>query len=97
MTNEGCCGIIILEGKNSSDIFMKGENIMKKFFQKVFKFIKRFRLPISTIAIAIIGGICGFFFDSVLFGINPVFAASTEALLLAMIYIALETKAPKLN
>ena len=70
---------------------------MKKFFQKVSKFIKRFRLPISTIAIAIIGGICGFFFDSVLFGINPVFAASTEALFLAMIYIALETKAPKLN
>ena len=70
---------------------------MKKFFQKVSKFIKRFRLSISTIAIAIVGGICGFFFDSVLFGINPVFAASTEALLLAMIYIALETKAPKLN
>ena len=70
---------------------------MKKFFQKVSKFTKRFRLPISTIAIAIVGGICGFFFDSVLFGINPVFAASTEALFLAMIYIALETKAPKLN
>ena len=70
---------------------------MKKFFQKVSKFIKRFRLPISTIAIAIVGGICGFFFDSVLFGINPVFAASTEALLLAMIYVALETKAPKLK
>ena len=97
MTNEGFCGIIILEGKNPSDIFMKGENIMKKFFQKVSKFTKRFRLPISTIAIAIVGGICGFFFDSVLFGINPVFAASTEALLLAMIYVALETKAPKLN
>ena len=76
---------------------MKGESIMKKFFQKVSKFTKRFRLPISTIAIAIVGGICGFFFDSVLCGINPVFAASTEALLLAMIYIALETKAPKLN
>ena len=70
---------------------------MKKFFQKVSKFIKRFRLPISTIAIAIIGGICGFFFDSVLFGINPVFAASAEAFLLAMIYAALETKAQKLN
>ena len=70
---------------------------MKKFFQKVSKFIKRFRLPISTIAIAIVGGICAFFFDSVLFGINPVFAASTEAPLLAMIYIALETKASKLN
>ena len=70
---------------------------MKKFFQKVSKFTKRFRLPISTTAIAIVGGICGFFFDSVLFGINPVFAASTEALLLAMIYVALETKAPKLN
>ena len=78
-------------------MIMKGENIMKKFFQKVSKFTKRFRLPISTIAIAIVGGICGFFFDSVLFGINPVFAASTEALFLAMIYIALETKAPKLN
>lgn len=70
---------------------------MKKFFQKVSKFTKRFRLPISTIAIAIVGGVCGFFFDSVLFGINPVFAASIEALFLAMIYIALETKAPKLN
>ena len=70
---------------------------MKKFFQKVSKFTKRFRLPISTIAIAIVGGICGFFFDSVLFGIYPVFSASTEALLLAMICIALETKAPKLN
>ena len=70
---------------------------MEKFFQKVSKFIKRFRLPISTIAIAIIGGICGFFFDSVLFGINPVFAASAEAFLLAMIYAALETKAQKLN
>ena len=70
---------------------------MKKFFQKVSKFIQRFRLPISTTAIAIVGGICGFFFASVLCGINPVFAASTEALLLAMIYIALETKAPKLN
>ena len=70
---------------------------MKKFFQKVSKFIKRFRLPISTIAIAIVGGICGFFFDSVLFGINPVFAASVESVLLAMIYVALETKAQKLN
>ena len=89
--------MIISEGSNPSDIFMKGESIMKKFFQKVSKFTKRFRLPISTIAIAIVGGICGFFFDSVLFGINPVFAASTEALLLAMIYVALETKAPKLN
>ena len=97
MTNDGFCGIITLEGKNPSDIFMKGKNIMKKLFQKVSKFIKRFRLPILTIAIAIVGGICGFFFDSVLFGIDPVFAASTEALLLAMIYIALETKAPKLN
>ena len=89
--------MIISEGSNPSDIFMKGESIMEKFFQKVSKFIKRFRLPISTIAIAIVGGICGFFFDSVLFGINPVFAASTEALLLAMIYVALETKAPKLK
>ena len=70
---------------------------MKKFFQKVSKFTKRFRLLISTIAIAIVGGICGFFFDSVLFGTNPVFAASIEALLLAMIYVAFETKAPKLN
>lgn len=70
---------------------------MKKFFQKVSKFTKRFRLPLSTIAIAIVGGISGFFFDSILFGINPVFAASAEALLLAMIYVALETKAPKLN
>lgn len=70
---------------------------MKKFFQKVSKFTKRFRLPISTIAIATVGGICGFFFDSVLFEIDPVFSASTEALLLAMIYVALETKAPKLN
>ena len=70
---------------------------MKKFFQKVSKFTKRFRLPISTIVIAIVGGICGFFFDSVLFGINPVFAASVESVLLAMIYVALETKAPKLN
>ena len=70
---------------------------MKKFFQKVSKFIKRFRLPISTIAIAIVGGIFGFFFDSVLFGINPVFAASVESVLLAMIYVALETKAQKLN
>lgn len=70
---------------------------MKKFFQKVSKFIKRFRLLISTIVIAIVGGICGFFFDSVLFGINPVFAASAEAFLLAMIYAALETKAQKLN
>ena len=70
---------------------------MKKFFQKVSKFTKRFRLPISTIAIAIVGGICGFFFDSALFGIDPVFVASIEALLLAMIYVALETKAPKLN
>ena len=78
-------------------MIMKGENIMKKFFQKVSKFTKRFRMPISTIAIAIVGGICGFFFDSVLFGIDPVFAASTEALLLAMIYIALETKAAKRN
>ena len=76
---------------------MKGESVMKKFFQKVSKFIKRFRLPISTIAIAIVGGICGFFFDSVLFGIDPVFAASTESVLLAMIYVALETKAQKLN
>lgn len=70
---------------------------MKKFFQKVSKFIKRFRLPISTIVIAIVGGICGFFFDSVLFGINPVFATSVESVLLAMIYVALETKTPKLN
>ncbi len=70
---------------------------MKKFFQKVLKFTKRFRLPLSTIAIAIIGGICGFFFDSVLFGINPLFAASIEALLLTMIYVALETKTSKLN
>ena len=65
---------------------------MKKFFQKVSKFTKRFHLPISTIAIAIVGGICGFFFDSVLFGINPAFAASTEAIFLAMIYIAMEIK-----
>ena len=70
---------------------------MKKFFQKVLEFTKRFRLPLSTIAIAIIGGICGFFFDSVLFGINPLFAASIEALLLTMIYVALETKTSKLN
>lgn len=70
---------------------------MKKFFQKVLKFTKRFRLPLSTIAIVIIGGICGFFFDSVLFGINPLFAASIEALLLTMIYVALETKTSKLN
>ena len=70
---------------------------MKKFFQKVSKFAKRFRLPISTIVIAIVGGICGLFFDSVLFGINPVFAASTEALLLSTIYVALETKGQKLN
>ena len=70
---------------------------MKKFFQKVLKFTKRFRLPLSTIAIAIIGGICGFFFDSVLFGINPLFAASIEALLLTMLYAALETKTSKLN
>lgn len=70
---------------------------MQKFFQKVLKFTKRFRLPLSTIAIAIIGGICGFFFDSVLFGINPLFAASIEALLLTMIYVALETKTSKLN
>lgn len=70
---------------------------MKKFFQKVSKFTKRFRLPISTIAIAIVGGICGFFFDSVLFGINPVFAALTEAILLSMIYVALKTKGQKLN
>lgn len=78
-------------------MFAKGENIMKKFFQKASKFTKRFRLPIPIIAIAIVGGVCGFFFDSVLFGINPVFAASTEALLLAMIYVALETKGQKLN
>lgn len=70
---------------------------MKKFFQKVSKFTKRFRLPLSTVAIAIVGGVCGFFFDSVLFRINPVFAASVEALLLATIYVALETKAPNLN
>ena len=70
---------------------------MKKFFQKVLKFTKRFRLPLSTIAIAIIGGICGFFFDSVLFGINPLFAASIEALLLTMIYVALETQTSKLT
>ena len=70
---------------------------MKKFFQKFFKFTKRHHLLISTIVIAIVGGICGFFFDSVLFGINPVFAASAEAFLLAMIYAALETKAQKLN
>ena len=70
---------------------------MKKFFQKVSKFTKRFRLPLSTIAFAIVGGICGFFFDSVLFAINPVFAASTEALLLAMIYVALKTKGQKPN
>ena len=70
---------------------------MKKFFQKVFKFTNRHHLLISTIVIAIVGGICGFFFDSVLFGINPVFAASAEAFLLAMIYAALETKAQKLN
>ena len=89
--------MIISEGSNPSDIFMKGESIMKKFFQKVFKFTKRHHLLISTIVIAIVGGICGFFFDSVLFGINPVFAASAEALLMAMIYVALETKAPKLN
>ena len=61
---------------------------MKKLFQKVSKF----RLLISTVGIAIVGGICGFFFDSVLFGINPVFAASVEALLLAMIYVAIEIK-----
>ncbi len=70
---------------------------MKKFFKKVSNIISKFRLPISTVAIAVVGGICGFFFDSVLFGINPVFAASVEALVLAMIYVALETKAPKLN
>lgn len=70
---------------------------MKKFFQKVSKFTKRFRLPVPIIAIAIVGGVCGFFFDSVLFGINPVFAASTEALLLAMICVALDTKGQKLN
>ena len=70
---------------------------MKKFFQKVFKFTKRHHLLISTIAIAIVGGICGFLFDSVLFGIDPVFAASTESVLLAMIYVALETKAQKLK
>ena len=70
---------------------------MKNFFHKVFKFTKRHHLLISTIVIAIVGGICGFFFDSVLFGINPVFAASAEAFLLAMIYAALETKAQKLN
>ena len=70
---------------------------MKKFFQKAFKFTKRHHLLISTIVIAIVGGICGFFFDSVLFGVNPVFAASAEAFLLAMIYAALETKAQKLN
>lgn len=70
---------------------------MKKFFKKVSNIITKFRLPISTVAIAIVGGICGFFFDSALFGINPVFAASTEALLLAMIYFALETKGQKLN
>lgn len=70
---------------------------MKNFFQKFSKFTKRFRLPLSTIAIAIVGGICGFFFDSVLFGINPVFAALTEALLLSMIYVALGRKAPNLN
>ena len=71
---------------------MKGESVMKKFFQKVSKFTKRFRLLISTVGIAIVGGICGFFFDSVLFGINPVLAASVEALLLAMIYAAIEIK-----
>lgn len=70
---------------------------MKKFFQKVSKFTKRFCPPFPIISIAIVGGVCGFFFDSVLFGINPVFAASTEALLLAMIYVALETKGQKLN
>ena len=37
---------------------------MKKFFQKVSKFTKRFRLLISTVGIAIVGGICGFFFDA---------------------------------
>lgn len=70
---------------------------MKKFFKKVSNTISKFRLPISTVAIAVVGGICGFFFDSVLFGINPVFAASVEALVLSMIYVALETKASKLN
>lgn len=70
---------------------------MKKFFKKVSNIITKFRLPISTVAIAIVGGISGFFFDSILFGINPVFAASVEALVLSMIYVALETKAPKLN
>lgn len=70
---------------------------MKKFFQRVSKFTRNFYLQISTIAIAAVGGICGFFFDSVLFGINSVFAASVEALLLSMIYVALEMKAKKLN
>lgn len=70
---------------------------MKKFFQKVSNTISKFRLPISTVAIAVVGGICGFFFDSVLFGINPVFAAPVEALVLAVIYVALETKVPKLK
>lgn len=70
---------------------------MKKFFKKVSNIISKFRLPISTVAIAAVGGICGFFFDSVLFGINPIFAASVEALVLATIYVALETKAPKLK
>lgn len=70
---------------------------MKKFFKKVSNTITKFRLPISTVAIAVVGGISGFFFDSVLFGINPVFAAAVEAITLAMVYVALETKAPKLN
>ena len=67
---------------------LEGDKIVKKIFTKTF-----FRM----LGTAIIGFGCGYLVDSVLFGINPVFAASTEALFLAMIYIALETKAPKLN
>ena len=45
----------------------------------------------KSIVLAVIGFVCGYFVDSVLFHINPLFCATIEAELLAMIgYAVLE-------
>ena len=55
---------------------LEGDKIVKKFFTKTF-----FRM----LGTAIIGFGCGYLVDSVLFGINPVFAGVVEGTVLSFV------------
>lgn len=56
---------------------------MKKFFENK---------VVRTVAMGIVGFVCGFFIDSALFHINSVFCGVIEGELLAGIYYALSLK-----